>query len=683
MSTDFVDRGEVQSRQVVASARTPKLGILALAAVLEQAGYQPVVFDLDSAYSEYIASFGGAQVEDFPAWVSPRIRSTGAGLFGFSSICSSYPLSIRVAESLKRLEPGCTVLFGGPQASVVDRATLTAFPFVDFILRGEADFSVLLFLEQWTGQRQFQRVPGLTWRSPFGIQRNPDAPAIDDLDDLPLPAYHLNPNELDPDYVYLELGRGCPFSCTFCSTNDFFRRKFRVKSPARMLIDMRTVAARYGYQRFDLVHDMFTVDRRRVVSFCEAMIESGEGFRWSCSARTDCVDSDLLHLMARAGCEGIFFGIEAGSKRMQRIIDKDLDLAEARAAVETADGLGIRTTVSVITGFPEETESDLRDTLEVLMHSLRHPLSSPQLNILAPLAGTPISSQHKDRMILEEIGSHISYPGHSQNLAERELIRAHPDIFPNFYLIPTPDLDRSLLLELREFLLMGCERLRWLMVALHQLGPGILDAFRAWRLHRLALYPGMSAGALRHYYTLDTARNDLADFLRGRTAEFGGSAVEALIAYQTTLANALLASPARPEQPAVSSRITARSIPVPAPDVHVLEMDWDIQAVIDSLKAGVPFSASNTRHYYRTAASRPGRRGLMEITPLIARSLAICDGRNTAADFAAHVGPLLDCPQPLRAYAAKSLLKRLRDNGIVEIYGARPVSRGNRRRELQ
>src|SRR5262249_8992500 len=120
----------------------------------------------------------------------------------------------------------------------------------------------------------------------------------------------------------LELGRGCPFSCTFCSTNDFFRRRFRLKSPAHMIAEMRRVKETYGIDSFELVHDMFTVDRKRVVEFCEALIASQEEFTWGCSARTDCVDEELIAFMARAGCRGIFFGIETGSRRMQRIIDK-------------------------------------------------------------------------------------------------------------------------------------------------------------------------------------------------------------------------------------------------------------------------------------------------------------------------------------------------------------------------
>src|SRR5205814_1110404 len=154
---------------------------------------------------------------------------------------------------------------------------------------------------------------------------------------------------------------------------------FRVKSPQRVLEDMRSIAARYGFRGFNLVHDMFTVDRRKVAAFCETLIEANEGFKWSCSARTDCVDEELLELMARAGCDGIFFGVETGSKRMQRIIDKDLDPLQARSAVEIAERLGIRTTVSTIVGFPEETEADLRETINVFMHAMRHANTLPQI----------------------------------------------------------------------------------------------------------------------------------------------------------------------------------------------------------------------------------------------------------------------------------------------------------------
>jgi radical SAM superfamily enzyme YgiQ (UPF0313 family) len=84
-----------------------------------------------------------------------------------------------------------------------------------------------------------------------------------------------------------------------------------------MLAEMRRIKDTYGIQNFDLVHDMFTVDRQRVAEFCHAVLDSGEKFYWGCSARSDCIDDQLIELMAQAGCRGIFFGIETGSARLQ------------------------------------------------------------------------------------------------------------------------------------------------------------------------------------------------------------------------------------------------------------------------------------------------------------------------------------------------------------------------------
>jgi hypothetical protein len=667
VSTDFEDPEVARSRQVRATVRAPKLGVLTLAGALESAGLPVRLFDVDEAYTSYLADGREWGVEEFPPWVAPRILAPGGRLFGFSSICSSYPLTIRIAECVKRLDPGCTILLGGPQASVVDLATLRAFPFVDCILRGEADRSLLAFLDCWQGDRRFSEVEGLTWRSPFGPQRNADAPVIENLDDLPMPAYHLSKDLRDAEFSFLELGRGCPFACTFCSTNDFFRRKFRVKSPQRMLADMRHMAAAYGFRGFNLIHDMFTVDRRKVVAFCEALIEAREGFNWSCSARTDCIDESLLELMARAGCDGIFFGIESGSRRMQRIIDKDLDPVQSRRMVEKAEQLGMITDVSVIAGFPEENEDDLRETLDVYMHAMSQPNAVPQLNVLAPLAGTPIHSRFQDQMTLEDLGSSLAYLGRSQSHADRALVREHPEIFPNFYLLPVPALDRPSLQELAEFLPMCRDRLRWLLVALYQRRSGILDVFRAWRAHRAAVHPHLGGGKLREYYSTNASRLEFVRFLRERMAEFGTEAAEALVTYEEALEQAVASAAPRPVGTSVTGRMYKRDIPVVAPGVHVVELAWDLQEVIESLQRHTAAPSAGTRRYFRTAQLAPDASGLVEVTPLIGAAFRLCNGLYTVEQFCARAGPWFECLDELRAYAARRLLVHLRRKGLIEI----------------
>jgi hypothetical protein len=517
---------------------------------------------------------------------------------------------------------------GGPQASVVDLATLAAFPFVDFVLRDEAEQTLPRFLEEWSGNRRFSSVPGLTFRSPFGPTRNPDAPVIDDLDALPRPAYHLTGELSNASYAMLELGRGCPFACTLCSTNDFFRRKFRVKSPPRVLADMRAIVQQYGIRRFELVRDMFTVDRRRVVDFCRHLIDSGEKLAWSSSARTDCVDDELLELMAAAGCVGVFFGIETGSKRMQRIIDKDLDPDRAKLMIDHAERLGIATTVSLITGFPEENGDDLRQSVAMYMHSLRQPNSTPQLNLLAPLAGTPIHSQYRDRMFLDSLCSDMSHQGRSQNESDRDLIRRYPHIFPNFYSLPTPELDRALYLELREFPRAGSLRLRWILVAIHRSGSGMLEFFCEWRKHREQLHPALGGGELRHYYTQKLFADELVSFAR----RGAGGALKALLTAYRKLRREETRDSAIPRFH-LSRRLASADLPVRAPHLHVIALDFDIQTVIDSLK-GAHTTMRRARRFYRAEQTPEGATRLIRIAPLIARALKLCDGRHTVEQFA-------------------------------------------------
>ena len=233
-ATEYRSADEWGSDEVRSSASRPQLGILNLAAVLESIGDHPEIVDVNDTYLQFTQTLTSAS-PDFAGFLASKIAEHDAGLYGFSSICLTYPLTVRVAESLKKLRPNATIVFGGPQASVVDVATLSTFPFVDFVLRGEAEISLPRLIAELVTEVHLDRVAGLTYRNGAEVRRNGNAPVIADLDALPSPAYHLSRCLEGATVASIELGRGCPFSCTFCSTNDFFRRNFRLRSPARVL----------------------------------------------------------------------------------------------------------------------------------------------------------------------------------------------------------------------------------------------------------------------------------------------------------------------------------------------------------------------------------------------------------------------------------------------------------------
>ena len=499
------------------------LGVLSLAAVLEREGLRPEVVDLNRLYYDFqrVREHGET---DFSRFAASYFAGQAFDFFGFSTVCSSYPLTIRIACEVKRLHPDSVVALGGPQASAVDLATLRAYAPIDLVVRGEAEETLPQLLDALAGHSPLDAVAGITFRHGQELRRNPDASGITDLDGLPFPAFHLLPDMQGCRFLPLELGRGCPFACTFCSTNDFFRRRFRLKSPSRMLEDMRLAKATYGVDTFELVHDMFTVDRKRVAAFCETLIESGESFYWGCSARTDCIDEELIALMAQAGCRGVFFGIETGSARLQKVIDKGLDLTESAARVRSCDQHKIKTAVSLIIGFPDETMDDLRATVRFFMESLCKKYADPQLVILAPLAGTPIHQQHREKLVLDDAGADMAYRGWDQGPDEEKMIAEHPEIFPNFYSVPTQFLDHEFVKELRDFLLNGIKSARSLLVELHKAGGDMLDIFqewRTWREHNKGAFSGQDRPA---YYASDAFPRDLLAFVEAQYISAGAGA---------------------------------------------------------------------------------------------------------------------------------------------------------------
>ncbi len=406
----------------------PHLGLLALAAAAESDGHHVRIYD-----PKRLLRSGELRYDDtLYERAAASILAGRPDAVGFTSLGCSFLFAINVAAHLRRQEPDLPIMLGGPHATMLDRPIIERFPQFDLIVRHEADeifTGVLRALEN----RHFISVPGLSWRNARGeFQMTPGKPKVENLDALPLLPYHHYPIEtLGLELLRIEAGRGCPFACTFCSTAGFFQRSFRLKSPERLVRELELLRERYGYSEFKLDHDMFTVNKRKVLDFCEAV--RGRGFRWRVSARVDCVNPMLLERMADAGCIGLYFGIETGSARMQKISQKRLDLELVEPTLAVCRDLGIDATASFITGYPEETRQDQDDTLDMIGRCIS-PNCLTQLHILQPEPGTPMYAER---------GSDVRYDGYSSpyntfllNAGDRELVLGTPDIFQTYFHYP-------------------------------------------------------------------------------------------------------------------------------------------------------------------------------------------------------------------------------------------------------
>lgn len=435
----------------------PHLGLLSLVAVARAAGHEAAVYD-----PKYDLIQGRLRLDaSLYAAMAERILAGAPSAVGFTALGCNFHCVANVAAHVKRLRPEVPVLLGGPHATILHAEILARFAAFDVVVRSEAEATIVPLLER-LGARELGDLPGISYRTSGGeVRANPDSPLVADLDGLPVPAYDCYPlAELGLRTIRVEAGRGCPFSCTFCSTASFFGRSYRLKSAARLLAEMDALHRTYGYTDFKLNHDLFTVNRKKVVEFCEAMLD--RRYTWGCSARVDCVDPELLDLMWRAGCRNVYFGIEAGSARMQAVSRKRLDLSLVEPTLDVTARLGMRTTTSFITGYPEEERDDQAATLDLAARYACRPdgTTTSQLHLLTPEPGTQLMAQYGDRLRYDGYVSDFNFP--QLDPGDDALIACHPLVFGNHHYFP------SVLPRHRHVFVSSA----WL--ALHAVGPAVL-----------------------------------------------------------------------------------------------------------------------------------------------------------------------------------------------------------------
>jgi pyruvate-formate lyase-activating enzyme len=236
----------------------------------------------------------------------------------------------------------------------------------------------------------------------------------------------------------IDAGRGCPYNCTFCCTSHFWKRTYRLKSPDRILAYIRYYHDKYGMTTFWFSHDAFTTNRQLVAQVCDKIIESGMKIKWRCSSRIDCVNEELLSKMKQSGLVEIELGIETGSLRMQKLTHKNLNLERAKRLVDFMLKEGILVSLFFMYGFPEETEEDLNDTLELIFNLLDAGVNHVSMSFTRFNPATDITNRFLDKLELDP-DMKILIRGVSYGFEdELDMIRNNKAMFPFFYHLNTP-----------------------------------------------------------------------------------------------------------------------------------------------------------------------------------------------------------------------------------------------------
>src|SRR6185295_8867042 len=375
--------------------------------------------------------------------VSAIINAIRPRWVGLNLLAPTYRYS---AAILTQLDPDIHVLLGGHQAKAMPEEILmdAAIPRLDALVLGEGEYRVAALLDDVNRR---EALPQVSWREGLDIRHGVPAPHEDaahwlapDVETLPFVARDLLAQ--DPfvaadgrNEANLVGSRGCPYDCSFCgaarSANPDV--SIRTRSPENLLAEMEVLASDFGVTAFRFVDDLFLASpsfMRRCLPFFLAH-GVGDRFAWDATGRINVLSSapdDLLDLMQTAGCREIALGIESGSDRLLRYMDKHITSDMTRKAVRRLTARGINVKGYFILGYPTETRDEMQASVDLIHELWATTAQAPgafrcSAFEFRPYPGTPewhrlIASGHNPGELLRY--EHADLTGGGRHLLERD-----------------------------------------------------------------------------------------------------------------------------------------------------------------------------------------------------------------------------------------------------------------------
>ncbi|MFN0304440.1 MAG: B12-binding domain-containing radical SAM protein [Burkholderiales bacterium] len=363
--------------------RMAPIGILSLASWLEKHGHETMLIDCLGPRPPRNAEETAQRVVD---WKPDMV--------GFSTTTSAFLDGYDIAGLIRQKRPGVKIIFGAVHPSSIGGQLLEHFPNIDYLCVGEGEGT----LQDLADGAAPATISGLVWRDGEKVVSNPRRTRINDLDELPFPAWHKL--EGFPTGYHLPLfsyikrygtnlitSRGCPFTCSFCDRT-VYEHKYRHNSAEYTWEHMKHLRDTYGVHHINFYDDLFTASRKRVVELCETLIKKPLGMDWNCAIRVGHNDDEeLLSLMKRAGALMLSMGMETADPAMMERHKTGVALEQVRETTRRIQKLGMRTKGLFIFGLPGETPETLRRTSDFI---LELDLDEMNMTKFTPFHGAPM-----------------------------------------------------------------------------------------------------------------------------------------------------------------------------------------------------------------------------------------------------------------------------------------------------
>lgn len=369
----------VSSRHAYSAAIVPPLGPAYIAAALEAAGHQVTVIDAlgeaplarhPSAHPMLIAH--GLTIAEIVARIPSDVDGIGVSIM-FSQ---QWPHVAAMLRAIHAAFPLVPIFVGGEHATATWPYLLENCPEVTICVLGEGEETVVDIADWVAGHGRLNDIAGIAFRRDGQPHRTERRRRVRDIDQLPRPAWHLFPleNYLANGFGHgVNLGRsipmlatrGCPYSCTFCSSPDMWTTRYYVRSISSVIDEIGEYVERYQISNVDFEDLTAIIDREWILGFCAELERRGLRITYQLPSgtRSEALDAEVLSALWRSGCRNLTYAPESGSPKTLNTIKKKAHPERVLQSMRIAKQLGVNLKANLMIGFPNETRRDLLRTV--------------------------------------------------------------------------------------------------------------------------------------------------------------------------------------------------------------------------------------------------------------------------------------------------------------------------------
>lgn len=350
-------------------------GIMSIAAYLEKNGHEVRIVD-------------AAALREPNEQIVRRVAEFDPQVVGIGGIITAYAYIIELSKDLRRAMPRVPIVLGG-QVAINNLENCFKHMAIDYVIHGYGEIAMEKLTRHLRGEMPIEAIPGISYLGRGEIVSNEGREFFKDINEMPLPAYHL----IDMDHYatvnglkhaklakYLEktgkttkshrsvsiMGTlGCTDRCTFCVHEQEYVG-LKVFSNEYLLNHIRVLKETYDIHVFAIGEEMFITKLKRAREFNSLMKEYFPDVYWSASTRADFVTPEMIAELETGNCFTLAWGFESGSQRMLDMMKKRMTREQNMLAYSCTDQSKLVSACSLMVGNVGENNESIKETVDAI-----------------------------------------------------------------------------------------------------------------------------------------------------------------------------------------------------------------------------------------------------------------------------------------------------------------------------